>query len=385
VKRISLIVAIAALVAAPTAVALDRAQVETLLRAAVKLSGLSARDQVRIVAERPARFRQRRVALLDRSYPRAAQDYDEAVYRALGLASGGKGVLRKTLIALQDESGVYDPAGRTAYVQMGAGEQAAALRQVVHGLQDQHFDLDRIRRLRGGDDARIAATAAVEGYATLVTHRVSQHRSLGDQKLTRFLELRRGFVDSIGLRFEADLRNLGGTKAAIESLRRFPATSEQVFHLDKYLQREPAAAIVLPVHTAGMTRARQGTFGELDVRALLAVFGVPRLDRAGSGWGGGRTTRYAGAAGDAVVVALDWDTALDATQWAAAVSLYVDAAFDAAPSVCAATACWQIGSGAIAFDRSGRRSALVLGADLPSVEALARAITGRAPITRSSD
>jgi hypothetical protein len=190
-------------------------------------------------------------------------------------------------------------------------------------------------------------------------------------------------VDAVGLRFEADVRNLGGTTAAIDSLRRFPATSEQVFHLDKYLQREPAVAIVLPVRAAGLTLARQGTFGELEVRALLAVFGVAGLDRIGAGWGGGRTARYTGAAGESVAVALDWDTALDAAQWAEAVPLYLDAAFAAAtgglpaPSACVATTCWQIGSRAIAFDRFGRRSALVIGAELDEVAALAKGVTGR--------
>lgn len=378
-KRIALIVAICAVVAAPTAAALDPGQAKSLLRLAVKLSGLSAREPVRIVADGPARFQQRRVALLDRSYPRAALAYDEAVYRALGLAVGGKGVLRKTLIELQDEAGLYDPRARTAYVQAGVGERAAALRETVHGLQDQHFDLARIGRLRGGDDAKIAATAAVDGYATLYT-RVSPVRrrtSQNDPRLTRFLQLKRGFVDSVGLRFEADLHNIGGTRVAIESLRRLPATTEQIFHLDKYLQHEPAARIVLPARSAGLALARQGTFGELDVRALLAVFGIARLDRAGSGWGGGRTARYTGAAGATVVIALDWDTALDAAQWAASVALYIEAAFDASTTPgCAATTCWRIGSRAIAFDRSGRRSALVLGRDLEAAAALARAITG---------
>jgi hypothetical protein len=386
VKRITLILAVAALAVAPAAAGLNPAEAKALLRVAVKLSGLSAREQVPIVVESPARFRRHQVALLDRSYPRAAQNYDEAVYRALGLVTGRKGVLHKTLIELQDGTGLYDPATRTAYVRAGVGARTAALREVVHGLQDQHFDLGRIRRLRGGSDARIAATAAVEGYATLVTNVLPRREPVSHSgpKLTRFLELERGFVDSIGLRFEADVLNLGGTKAAIDSLRRFPATSEQVFHLDKYLEREPASAIALPVQAAGMTLARHGTFGELDVRALLAVFDVPRLDQVGSGWGGGRTARYAGAAGGAVVVALDWDTALDATQWAAAVTLFVNEAFDAAragppaTSACAAASCWRIGPRAIAFDRSGRRTALAIGADLTTAEALARAITGRA-------
>ena len=135
---------------------------------------------------------------------------------------------------------------------------------------------------------------------------------------------------------------------------------------------------------AGSTLAGDGTFGELDVRALLAVFGVPRLDRAGAGWGGGRTAVYrGGAGGDAVAVALDWDTERDAHEWADAVSTYVDAAFDAAtsgrpaPAACAATVCWQIGAQAIAFDRSGARTTLVLGADLEQADLLARTLLGR--------
>lgn len=376
---------LAALVAAPAALALDRAQAKALLRVAVKLSGLSAREQVRIVVERPAAFRRHRTALLDRAYPRAAQSYDETVYRALGLLGGGKGVLRSTLIEMEDRKGLYDPKARTSYVMAGPTERAEALHEIVHALQDQHYDLGRIERLRGGNDAKLAAAAAVEGYATLVTGVLAKRRtsSHGGRKLTRFLELERGFVYSVGRRFSAELRNLGGTKAALASLRRLPATTEQVFHLDKYLEREPAAAIALPLEAAGMTLAGDGTFGELDVRALLAVFGIPRLDPVGTGWGGGRTALYAGPSGAAVAVALDWDSELDATQWAEAVSLYVNEAFDAevpglpATSPCAATTCWQIGSRAVAFDRSGRRTALVIGADSAAAETLSPALTGR--------
>jgi len=383
-KRILVWVLAAALLTAPSAAALDRNQAKALLRVAVKLSGLQAREQVRIVVERPAPFRQRRVKLLDRGYPRSAQDYDETVYRALGLVTGGKGVLRKTLIEMQNRTGVYDAVSRTAYVQSGAGEQATALHEIVHALQDQHFDLRRMSRLPGGSDAVIAAAAAIEGHATLVagvltTRKSSSH---GGTKLTRFVELQRGFTYSVGLRFSAELRNLGGTKAVLGSLQRFPATSEQVFHLDKYLERERATPIVLPVNAGGATLAGDSTFGELDVRALLAVFGVPRLDHVGTGWGGGRTAIYRGG-GDTVLIALDWDTERDTAEWAEAVSTYVNEAFDAAtpgapaPAACDATLCWQLGSRAVAFDRSELRSALTIGTNLAQAAAIARASTGR--------
>ena len=382
-KRFLLGLLAVTLVAAPSAAALDRKQAQALLRVAVKLSGLQAREQVRIVVERPTAFRLRRMKLLDRNYPRAAQVYDEQVYRALGLVTGRTGVLRKTMIALDKRTGVFDPLSRTAYVQSGAGERAAALHELVHALQHQHFDLRRTARLPGGRDATIAAAAAIEGHAALVAG-IPVRKATGTAKLTRFIELRRGFTSSVGLRFAADLRNLGGTRAVLESLRRFPATSEQLFHLDKYLERERATPIVLPVNVGGAALGGDSTFGELDVRALLAVFGVPRLDQVGTGWGGGRTAIYRSAADDFVLIGLDWDTELDARQWAEAVSTYVDRAFGGdvpglpEPAPCVATACWNLDGHAVAFERVGTRTTLVLGTNLDTSVQLARAILGEA-------
>lgn len=383
-RRLSLLLVVT-LIAAPTAAALDREQTQALIRIAQKASGLSARAQVRVVVERPARFKQRRVRLLDRAYPRAALEYDESIYRALGLAAGGRGVLRTTLIAIENRRGLYDPVARTAFVQAGTGERATALHEVVHALQDQHYDLRRVNRLTGDNDASRAALAVVEGHAQLVAGVLAVRRTASHSgpKLTRFLELERGFDSTVGLRFAAELRNLGGNRALLGALSRFPTTSEQVFHLDKYLERERATPIVLPVDAAGMTLAGDGTFGELDVRALLAVFGVPRLDHAGNGWGGGRTALYRDGAGTAVLVALDWDTELDAREWAEAITIYVNEAFDAAspglptPAACAADVCWQLGGRSIAFSRDGARTSLAIGDSLETAAALARATLGQ--------
>jgi hypothetical protein len=384
-KRVLLGVLAATLLAAPSAAALDRDQARVLLRTAVKLSGLQARAQPRIVVESRTRFRQRRVKLLDRDYPHVAQEYDETVYRALGLVTGGNGVLRRTLIELEDRTGLYDPVSRTAYIQAGAGESKTALHELVHALQDQHFDLRRAMRLPGGSDGRVAAEAAIEGHATLVAGVPSSGKtsSRSGGKLARFVELERGFRYSVGLRFAADLRNLGGTKAVLTSLRRFPATTEQVFHLDAYLERERALPIVLPESAAGATLAGHSTFGELDVRALLAVFGVPRLAQVGTGWGGGRTAVYRGAGGDTVLIALEWDTEQDAQQWAEAVHVYVDQAFDAdepgppEPTPCTVTACWNLAGHAVALHRLGARTAVALGADLDSSTQVARRVLRR--------
>jgi len=383
-KRTLMAVVLAALVAVPAAAALDRTQARSLLRVAVKISGLKSKGPVRIVVERPAQFKARRVQLLERGYPRALQDYDETVYQALGLLAGGKGTLRKALIERENGTGVYDPGSATAYVQSGPSQRETALHELVHALQDQHFDLRRTTRL-SSTDARVAATAAIEGHAALVADQLAPKTTSASvaasaDKLTRFLELERGFAYSVGLRFSSELRNLGGRDALLGSLKRFPATSEQIFHLDKYLEHEPALPIILPVDAAGMKLAGDSSFGELDVRALLAVFDVPRLDHVGSGWGGGRSAVYRRPGGEAVVVALDWDSELDAQEWAEAVEIFVNEAFDAsvpglpATTPCAVLSCWNVGGRGIAFQRVGSRTALAITSATALADSVVRAV-----------
>jgi hypothetical protein len=248
----------------------------------------------------------------------------------------------------------------------------------VHALQDQHFDLKRVRRLAGSRDAAVAATAAIEGHASLLLGAPPAPKPGTGSRLTRFLVLERGFESTVGLRLATDLHNLGGTPAVRSALRRFPATTEQVFHLDKFLQRERAVPIVLPDAVEDLQLGSTGTFGELDVRALLAVFGVPGLDAAATGWGGGRSAVYrdTATATATVLVALDWDSEVNAAQWATAATTYVEAAFgEGTPTDCAASACWILSGRTVAFDRLGVHTALVVAADVKHAGELARAAT----------
>jgi hypothetical protein len=364
----------AAAVAAATA--FSPGDAKALLRVASRLSGLDIKRAVPVVTEPKAKFRARLQRELDRLYPPAVQAYDEELYTALGLTSR-KGALRAALFARRARVALYDPASRTAYVQAGADARDALLHELVHALQDQSFDLGRLAALNGRRDALFAADAAVEGDATLAAGVLGAAHGgravLGREQglLGDFLNLETSFGTTTGLRFSAGLRNLGGNQAVFGSLRRFPETTEQIFHVDKFLQRERAVPIILPISVNGLDLAADDTFGELDVRALLAVFGVPRLDHVGEGWGGGRSAVYRDAEGHAtVLIALDWDTTRDAAQWEEAVRVYVNEAFDAdrpgfpEPVACAAATCWQIGARAIAFQIEGARTALALGPGL---------------------
>lgn len=362
-------------------------ELPALTRIASKLSGLKAKQKVKLAYVSGPAIEAQALRILDRDYPKDQQSYDETVYRALGLLSASE-PLRPALLDVHVDGvrGLYDPVTRTLYVRKGTDVRQTVLHELVHALQDQTFNLRRLSQLgRGQRDAGLAAAAAVEGSASLATDltRSVSTRSLashGGSPARLFLGLEAAFPYTTGVRFASTLKNLGGDTAIYGSLRKFPETTEQIFHVDAFLAREAPAAVGLPDLAGGMTLDRTDTWGELDVRALLAVFQVSRLDHVGEGWAGGRTAVYRDVAGEqTVALALDWENETDALQWREAVYTYVNEAFDAdtpgfpTTSACEADTCWSLGQ-QIAFTRNGTHTALVLGRSVSQVSALARAI-----------
>jgi hypothetical protein len=389
VRRIlHLALCLAALTAAVTpASAAPPLELPALTRIASKLSGLKPKQKVKVAYVSGPAIEAQALRVLDRDYPRDQQAYDETVYQALALLEPNEH-LRPALVDVQVEGvrGLYDPVKRTLYVRKGVDVRETVLHELVHALQDQTFNLRRLSELgRGRRDAGLAAAAAVEGSATLATDlgRSMSTRTLashGGSHARLFLGLEAAFPYTTGARFASTLKNLGGQSAVYGSLRRFPETTEQIFHVDAFLAREAPASVTLPDVAGGMTLDRTDTWGELDLRALLAVFQVPRLDHVGEGWAGGRTAVYRDVTGEqTVALALDWESETDALQWREAVYTYVNEAFDAdtpgfpATSQCEADTCWSLDE-QIAFKRSGTHTALVLGRSVSQVAALARAI-----------
>lgn len=364
--------------------------VPALTRIASKLSGLRVRKPVRVVYLAPRAMDRKALALLDRDYPPDQQAYDEAVYRLLGLLNGTQS-LRPTLVQLYARGTLaeYDPVGRVLFIRKGRDVRSVVLRELVQALQDQAFDLRRLSSLRRGHrDAALAAAAAVEGHAFFATQVLGgrvlfsirapvSHRG---PRARAFLDLERQFPATTGVRFIAALRNVGGNPAVLAALRRFPQTTKQVFHVDAFLGREAPKAVAFPDAVSGLERVRDDSFGELDVRALLAVHQVPRLDHAAEGWAGGRTALYRGPSGArGLVLGLHWETETDATEWAEAAGTFVNEAFDAdrpglpATVPCGDSTCWFVAGRAIAFRRAATRTALAIAPTVAAAEALATA------------
>jgi hypothetical protein len=355
---------------------------------AQRLSGIAAKPRIRVVYKSAAGMRAQATRLLDRDYPPDQQAYDETLYRALGLLDASAALRPILLRETTNVLGLYDPVTRTLYVRKGRTVKRALVHELVHALQDKAFNLRRLSNLRRGSrDAAAAAAAAVEGDATFATQlggrvlTVAHSRTGPSSPIGSFLELEHEFPYTTGLQFIATLHNLGGNRAVFTALRTFPQTTKQVFHVDAFLGREAPVAIDVPDAVGAFTLARTDTFGELDVRALLATFHVPGLDRAADGWTGGRTAVFRDAGGrDVAAVGLTWETPADTAQWAEAVTVYVNEAFDAAspgfPATvsCAASACWSVDGRSIAFVRDGSRSALAFGPTVDDAAAVARAV-----------
>jgi hypothetical protein len=143
------------------------------------------------------------------------------------------------------------------------------------------------------------------------------------------LEIESGLT--VGKTLARQLRYVGGSRALTSALRTFPQTTEQLLHIDKFLERERAVRVALPPQIADWKLTASQTFGELDVRSLLRAFGVPKAVAAAEGWGGGRIGLYTSATGETTAAfALQWDTTDDAMEWREAVPRYVGAAFPGA-------------------------------------------------------
>jgi hypothetical protein len=359
-------VAATALLAAAPSGARAPADTDTLMRVASGVTRLKIQRPLTVARPTAAAARGRRAGLERRLRPEAARAHDAALFHALGLAPS-VAAARRALQPAARATPFFDPRDGSLVLARGSSpSRSDILREVTSALQHQHFGLDRVLRRAGDRDALAAARAASDGYSRLVADLLTPPApaAAGEGRLGRFLRLEEGFYATRAVRFAAELRNLGSNRAVWTALRAFPASTEQVFHVHKFLQREAPLPVALPAEAGGLRLASQDTFGELHVRALLATAGVARFDRAATGWGGGRSAVYRGPEGAAGVLALVWDRDVDAAEF----------------EVAGRAALSRLAPGRGALVRQGRRTALaVVAAESGLAERLAAAVVSTSP------
>jgi hypothetical protein len=301
---------------------------DTLLSNASRLSGLPVRQAVPQKLLAGPSYDAALLRAADREYPRSLRSIDTALYARLGLMPRS---LRARLTGDAHASRAwYDPSVRRLLLrQSPTAQRASVVNELVRALVDQNFNLRRIAPLRARDrDRALAAKSIVDGTAALASGVVSTP-SLRGAPLERFLQLESGLA--AGKTLAKELRYLGGSPALASALRLFPQTTEQLLHIDKFLERERGLPVRLPTRIGDWKLSASETFGELDVRSLLRAFNVPNALAAAEGWGGGRVGLYVSPTGQTTAaLALQWDTIDDAEEWRAAVNGYIAAAFPGA-------------------------------------------------------
>jgi hypothetical protein len=343
-----------------------------LLRSASRLSGLTPRRPVPSTTLPGSRYEALLARALQRDYPRALQRVDSRVYSLLGLTPASVRTSRA-----HDSQAWYDPSARKLLLRRTpVPRRARVVHELVRALVDQNFGLRRLAGLRARDrDRALAARAIVDGTAALASGR--RAGAPARLPLERFLQIEDSSGLGPGRALAAELRYLGGPAALATALRTFPQTTEQLLHVDKFLERERPLRVRLPSRVGELSLNTSETFGELDVRALLRAFGVANASAVAAGWGGGRVALYASRAGGRVAaVVLRWDTPEDAAEWRDAFPRYVAAAFSGATVAgdCPPLdRCWS-GTAEIAAGALGETTVFASG---PGASELAAAVLGQ--------
>jgi hypothetical protein len=196
--------------------------------------------------------------------------------------------------------GLYIPKRKRLFLldDLAPEEERAVLdHELLHALQDQHYDLEALLRFAPGHaDRQVARVHLVEGDATIFMALLAQTRETDETAspspsnappaLPAFLErvIVSPYVE--GSKFVAGLVESGGRAAVDAAFRDLPVSTEQIAHLERYERREPPIGIDVTPTTATAWRFRD-TFGELALRAMLEEWLSPsEAARGAEGWGG---------------------------------------------------------------------------------------------------
>jgi len=199
--------------------------------------------------------------------------------------------------------------------------------ELTHALQDQNFGLNKLPlEIKNNDDRALAASALVEGDATLEMNQfMAEHFTLKDlredvssvftqnleqiRKSPRFMREGLLFPYTAGLRFCTELyEDHGGFPAISQVFKRPPASTAQVLHPEKYwADEQPIQVPWSDISVLGQLPLEDNVAGELGIRILLEDWtDLATAEHASSGWRGDRYLVY--NSGKALVWRTVWES-----------------------------------------------------------------------------
>ena len=256
----------------------------------------------------------------DNDVPKGVIEAQGLMMQAFGWVPPGYDQEKGTAELLSAQlAGFYDPDSKSMFLANDlppAEADATLAHELVHALQDQHYNLGpRLKYRDQSGDTPVALLSLAEGDATSAMLDASMPAGhvaieLPEEGMLTMMEAQTlGSARSVptvlkaslvapyidGVRFVHALRRRGGWAEVDRVWRSPPTTTEQLLHLDKYDTHEPA----LPVPDA-MAATPPGTAFHVDYTDALgeqslriAFEETSRTDdarQAAAGWGGDRVT-----------------------------------------------------------------------------------------------
>lgn len=300
-------------------------------------------------------------------------------------------------------AGFYDPKQKTMFLSRDLPpleREATLAHELVHALQDQHYDLEKLIKFReDATDQQSALHALAEGDATsaMLDHvlavRGLRATDVSDEAVALEVRgsielsaaavnvptiLKRSVVSPYvdGLIFVNGLRRRGGWAGVDAVWRDPPATTEQLLHPEKHAKREAAEQVPLPAAPrGGPTEVMyRDVLGEQSLRLLFEEW-MPRRAAVESAadWAGDRMVLFRAGERFALVWHTRWDDEKSALRGTQAFARGVLRPKDAKPGEFVALdraraalkrdrACTErAAQGPIAVARSGRDVTMVAG------------------------
>lgn len=202
--------------------------------------------------------------------------------------------------------------------------------ELVHALNDQHFELDRPHVLAADDESGTAFEALVEGIASRIEARYvsavseeersaieAEQRRLAGQiprDIPQVVLVSFGFPFTAGLRLANALVDAGGQGRLDAALQAPPITTEQVLRPEKYSAGEGPAGV--PAPAADGPVVRQGALGQLLLSLMFAeALEAGYAEAAADGWGGDRYVAWENGGQTCVRVSVAMDNPTESAEF----------------------------------------------------------------------
>jgi hypothetical protein len=236
-----------------------------------------------------------------------------ALLRALGLVEGDLDLLE--VVNRASTEGIlafYDFRRDVVNIRgtrLDLATEVTIVHELVHALQDQHFDLERVRE-RDNDDESGAIRALIEGDATVVEEAYVE--SLSEREQREYREQSRAQVDAADFEgvpsvvqalFSAPytfgpalvqvLYDDGGQDAVDDAFEDPPTAEEHVFDPTTYVRDDEPETVDEPPIPDGAEEIDRGEFEPLAWFLVLSEHLDPHdALRATDGWGGDAYVSY---------------------------------------------------------------------------------------------